>query len=142
MLFRSAPLQFGLRVTTFVRDTTDEAWRDAEAKVAQLAEAAGRQGWHRDADHRAADRPVAVGQQRLLDLTARGDVLDENLYTAPARAGGGGAGTTWLVGSPSDVAKSLRRYQDLGVTHFVLSDTPYLDEIRRQGEHLLPLLRD
>ncbi|SKC74588.1 LLM class flavin-dependent oxidoreductase [Krasilnikoviella flava] len=137
-----APLQFGLRVTTFVRDTTDEAWRDAEAKVAQLAESSGRQGWRRDADHRAADRPVAVGQQRLLDLAARGDVLDENLYTAPARAGGGGAGTTWLVGSPSDVAKSLRRYQDLGVTHFVLSDTPYLDEIRRQGEQLLPLLRD
>ncbi|MFF2454272.1 LLM class flavin-dependent oxidoreductase [Isoptericola sp. NPDC058082] len=142
-----APLQFGLRVTTFVRDTTDEAWRDAEAKVEHLAEASGRTGWrrdadHRDADHRAVDRPVAVGQQRLLDLAARGDVLDENLYTAPARAGGGGAGTTWLVGSPSDVAKSLRRYQDLGVTHFVLSDTPYLDEIRRQGEQLLPLLRD
>ena len=32
-----APLEFGLRVTTFVRDTTEEAWVDAEAKVAQLA---------------------------------------------------------------------------------------------------------
>lgn len=134
-------LEFGLRITTFVRDTTEEAWRDAEAKVSQLAEASGRSGWYRDADHRATDHPVAVGQQRLLDLAARGDVLDDNLYTAPARAGGGGAGTTWLVGSPADVAKALLRYQDLGVTHFVLSDTPYLPEIRRQGEQLLPLLR-
>ncbi|BCJ76226.1 alkanesulfonate monooxygenase [Catellatospora sp. IY07-71] len=129
-----APLEFGLRVTTLVRDTTEQAWADAEAKVAKMAEAGGAGG--RDVKWRAA-----VGQQRLLDLAARGDVLDDNLYTAPGRFGGGGAGTTWLVGSAADVARSLRRYQDLGVTHFVLSDTPYLPEIRRQGEQLLPLLR-
>jgi alkanesulfonate monooxygenase len=55
--------------------------------------------------------------------------------------GGGGAGTTWLVGSPDDVAKALRRYADLGVSHFVLSDTPYEQEIVRVGDSLLPLLR-
>ncbi|WP_159796212.1 LLM class flavin-dependent oxidoreductase [Puerhibacterium puerhi] len=135
------PLRFGLRVTTFVRATTEEAWRDAEAKVARLARTAGRDGWFRDADPRTSAHPVAVGQQRLLDLAERGVVLDENLYTAPVRVGGGGAGSTWLVGSPEDVAGALRRYRELGITHFVLSDTPYLSEIRRQGEHLLPLLR-
>jgi alkanesulfonate monooxygenase len=82
-----------------------------------------------------------VGQQRLLDLGRRGDVLDDNLYTAPGRFGGGGAGSTWLVGSVADVAASLRKYRALGITHFVLSGTPYLPEIRRQGEQLLPLLR-
>ena len=61
--------------------------------------------------------------------------------TKPGLFGGGGAGTTWLVGSADDVAKSLRKYQDLGITHFVLSDTPYLREIERQGNQLLPLLR-
>ena len=75
----------------------------------------------------------AVGQQRLLDLAARGEVLDDNLYTTPGKFGGGGAGTTWLVGSADDVAASLRKYQDLGITHFVLSDTPYLQEIRAPG---------
>lgn len=131
------PLEFGLRITTFVRDTTDEAWADAEAKVAQMA--AARSG----ADQLAPNphRRTAVGQQRLLDLAAQGEVLDDNLYTTPGRFGGGGAGTTWLVGSPEDVAKSLRRYADLGITHFVLSDTPYLREIQRQGDQLLPLLR-
>ena len=87
------------------------------------------------------DWRAAVGQRRLLDLTARGEVLDDNLYTTPARFGGVGAGTTWLVGSAEDVARSLRKYRDLGVTHFVLSDTPYLPEIGRQGRQLLPLLR-
>ncbi|MEU4227883.1 LLM class flavin-dependent oxidoreductase [Nonomuraea sp. NPDC026600] len=126
------PLEFGLRITTLVRDTTEQAWADAEAKVAEMA---------RGDISRDPNRHAAVGQQRLLDLAARGEVLDDNLYTAPGRFGGGGAGTTWLVGSAEDVARSLRKYQALGVTHFVLSDTPYLPEIKRQGDHLLPLLR-
>lgn len=129
-----APLEFGLRITTFVRDTTEQAWADAEAKVAETAKNEG-QGW---GDHR---RALAVGQKRLLDLQARGDVLDDNLYTAPGKFGGGGAGTTWLVGTADEVANSLRKYQALGISHFVLSDTPYLPEIRRQGDQLLPLLR-
>ena len=126
------PLEFGLRITTFVRDTTEQAWSDAEAKVAEMAN-------NHPPDWNTARRP-AVGQQRLLDLQQRGDVLDENLYTAPGRHGGGGAGTTWLVGSAEDVARSLKRYEALGITHFILSDTPYLAEIGRQGEQLLPLM--
>jgi alkanesulfonate monooxygenase len=129
------PLEFGLRITTLVRDTTEQAWADARAKVAEMARIKGA-GWH---DHRQS---VAVGQQRLFDTTARGEVLDDNLYTAPGKFGGGGAGTTWLVGSAADIARSLRKYRDLGITHFVLSDTPYLSEIKRQGDQLLPLLRN
>jgi alkanesulfonate monooxygenase len=127
------PLEFGLRITTFVRDTREHAWEEAEQKVADMAKASA------DTDHR---RWVAVGQRRLLDLHERGEVLDDNLYTAPGKFGGGGAGTTWLVGSAEDVANSLKKYRDLGITHFVLSDTPYLPEIKRQGDQLLPLLRD
>jgi alkanesulfonate monooxygenase len=128
------PLEFGLRITTLVRDTTEEAWRDAEAKVVAMAERSGE----------FADplRRPAVGQQRLLDLVTRGDVLDSCLYTAPGRVGGGGAGTTWLVGSPDDVAAALRRYADLGIRHFVLSDTPYKQETARVGDALIPRLRD
>ncbi|MBY3143484.1 LLM class flavin-dependent oxidoreductase [Rhizobium laguerreae] len=127
------PLEFGLRITTLVRDTTEQAWADAEAKVAKMAEGAA--GSWQDHHH-----GIAVGQQRLLDLARQGDVLDDNLYTAPGKFGGGGAGTTWLVGSAEDVARSLRRYEELGITQFVLSDTPYLSEIKRQGHQLLPLL--
>lgn len=91
-----APLQYGLRVTTLIRDTHEEAWRDAEAKVQQMAASAD--------PLLTANPRGAIGQQRLLDLGARGDVLDSNLYTAPGRYGGGGAGTTWLVGTASEVA--------------------------------------
>jgi alkanesulfonate monooxygenase len=129
-----APLEFGLRVTTLVRDTTEQAWADAEAKVAGMAKAQGT--FPRDSNWQAA-----AGQQRLVKLASRGEVLDDNLYTAPGKFGGEGAATTWLVGSAQDVARSLRKYASLGITHFVLSDTPYLREIKRQGDQLLPLLR-
>ena len=127
------PLEFGLRITTFVRDTTEQAWDEAQEKVRSFAD--------RGAYGQNPHRKVAVGQQRLFELASRGEVLDDNLYTTPGKFGGGGAATTWLVGSAEDVAKSLRKYQDLGITHFVLSDTPYLREIERQGSQLLPLLR-
>jgi alkanesulfonate monooxygenase len=131
-----APLEFGLRITTLVRDTTEEAWRDAEAKVARMADSAG-QGRRRD-----GHLGTAVGQERLLALAERGEVLDSCLYTTPGKLGGGGAGTTWLVGSYDDVAAALRKYQDLGITHFILSDTPYKQEAARVGDQLLSRLRD
>jgi len=127
------PLEFGLRVTTLVRDTTEQAWADAEAKVADLAKAQGT--FPPDSNWQAA-----AGQQRLGRLAGRGEVLDDNLYTAPGKFGGEGAATTWLVGSAADVAASLLKYAGLGITHFVLSDTPYLRELNRQGDQLLPLL--
>ena len=133
------PLEFGLRITTLVRDTTEEAWHDAEAKVAKMAEQAADDTF-RQKFQRSGFK--ATGQQRLLDLAERGDVLDSCLYTAPGRYGGGGAGTTWLVGSAEDVAQALRKYQELGISHFVLSDTPYKTEIARVGDKMLPLLRD
>lgn len=129
------PLEFGLRITTLVRDSSSEAWAAAEAKVAEMATGSGA-SWN---DHR---RGVAVGQQRLFDLQARGGVLDSALYTTPGKFGGGGAGTTWLVGSAEEVAQSLLKYRDLGITKFILSDTPYLREIERQGRTLLPLLHN
>jgi alkanesulfonate monooxygenase len=134
------PLEFGLRITTLVRDTTEEAWRDAEAKVAAMSSAADQAGFEGQAGVFRRRGP-AVGQQRLLDLTERGDVLDSCLYTAPGRHGGGGAGTTWLVGSPDDVAAALRKYADLGIDHFVLSDTPYRQETARVGDALIGRLR-
>lgn len=129
-----APLEFGLRITTLIRETTDEAWRDAEEKVAAMA-ADG------TGPRIGGDRLGAVGQQRLLDLARQGEVLDSCLYTTPGKYGGGGAATTWLVGSPDDVARALAKYYQLGITHFILSDTPYRSEIPRAGDQLLPRLR-
>ncbi|MCQ8828714.1 LLM class flavin-dependent oxidoreductase [Streptomyces malaysiensis] len=132
---RHKPLEFGLRITTLVRDTTEEAWRAAEEKVAKMAAGKGAATW-------TGNRRKAVGQQRLFDLAERGEVLDTCLYTTPGKVGGGGAATTWLVGSPDDVAEALNGYRKLGITHFVLSDTPYKPEVARIGDQLLHRLRE
>lgn len=128
------PLQFGLRITTLVRETSEEAWDAAYARLASMTKGWNEASWvHQQAG--------AVGQERLNILHKDGDVLDTCLYTAPARFGGGGAASTWLVGSAEEVATALKAYEALGISHFVLSDTPYLSEVKRQGETLLPLLR-
>lgn len=48
---------------------------------------------------------------------------------------------TWLVGSYREVADALERYRTLGVSHFILSDTPYLQEVKSIRLNLLPLLK-
>ena len=128
---RERPLAFGLRVTVVVRETSEEAWRDAEAKLA---------GWEGQLDRRVEANYTgrgSVGQSRLRELMAQGEVLDRCLWTRPATVGTGAA-TTWLVGSYDEVAAALREYVALGMRHFILSDTPYREEAIRVGDHLLP----
>jgi alkanesulfonate monooxygenase len=55
------------------------------------------------------------------------------LWTAPA-AVGTGAASTWLVGSPDEIVATLEDYAALGITRFILSDTPYRDEAIRVGD--------
>jgi alkanesulfonate monooxygenase len=43
--------------------------------------------------------------------------------------------------SIDDVASSVRKYQEPGISHVVLSDTPYLPVVRSRGAQLLPLVR-
>ena len=129
-----APLEFGLRVTVVVRETSEEAWRAARNRVAGMHHESQAKVWREN--HRQS-----VGQDRLVALADEGDVLDDVLYTAPGRLGGQGAGTTWLVGSFQEVADALNRYRSLGVSHFILSDAPYLAEVERVGQNLLPLLQ-
>lgn len=124
---RERPLEFGLRVTTVVRERSDAAWQAAEAKL---------RGWEGRLDVRVEKNVTgagSVGQRRLRELEGRGEVLDRCLWTAPAKYGTGAA-STWLVGSADEVVASLEDYVRLGVTHFILSDTPYHDEAARVGD--------
>jgi alkanesulfonate monooxygenase len=127
---RHRPLEFGLRITVVVRDTTAEAWQAAEAKL---------RSWSANFDRRI-ERNVtgrgSVGQQRLFDLAEGSEVLDRCLWTAPAKFGTGAA-TTWLVGSADDVVAALNDYVALGITHFIISDTPYREEAIRVGDQVV-----
>ncbi|HEY0936962.1 MAG TPA: hypothetical protein VGD91_24910 [Trebonia sp.] len=76
-----------------LRALSGEAWADAEAKLADMARAAVT---HPLDPHWQA----AASQRRLLRLASRGEVLDDNLYTAPGKFGAGGAATTCWSARP------------------------------------------
>jgi alkanesulfonate monooxygenase len=53
-------------------------------------------------------------------------------------------GPVWtvLLGSPEEIAGALLEYRKIGVTDFILSGWPELDEVDRFGLEVLPLIRE
>lgn len=128
-------LRFGVRLHVIVRETSDEAWDDADRLISHLT----------DEDIAAAQRNYAgmdsVGQARMAALHGgRRDqlVVGPNLWAGVGLVRGG-AGTA-LVGSPQEVAARLKEYADIGVDSFVLSGYPHLEEAIRFAELVFPLL--
>lgn len=85
--------------------------------------------------------PQAVGSQRLLGLAEQGEVHDDRLWTAIAAAVGAYGNTTALVGTPEQVAESLLRYYDAGVTTLLIRGFEPLPDAATYGRELIPLVR-
>jgi alkanesulfonate monooxygenase len=53
-------------------------------------------------------------------------------------------GPVWtsLVGTPDEIAKAFLDYQSIGITKFIISGCPELDEIATFGRQVLPLVRE
>jgi alkanesulfonate monooxygenase len=130
------PLRYGLRCHVLVRETEDEAWKAAERLISRIDPEVRR---------RFIDASASVdseGQRRQQALTASSSslVVERNLWAGVglARSGVGVA----IVGDPAQVAAKLRAYQSLGISTFILSGYPHLEECRRFGEMVMPLLRE
>jgi len=134
-------LEFGIRLHVIVRETEEEAWRAAGELLSHLD----------DETIAAAQRKFAkmdsVGQRRMAELHGgkfnRANVRD-GLEVSPNLWAGvglvrGGAGTA-LVGSPEQVAARLQEYAALGLSKFILSGYPHLEEAYRVAELVFPLL--
>jgi len=129
-------LSYGLRIHVITRDTAEEAWAVADRLLAGLDPA--------DIQRVQANlaRSESEGQRRMVELHGGG--LDR-LEVAPNLWAGvglvrGGAGTA-LVGSHTEVAERLVEYSRLGITHFILSGYPHLEEAYWFGEGVLPILQ-
>ncbi len=128
-------LRFGVRLHVIVRETSAEAWADADRLISHLT----------DDDIAAAQRNYAgmdsVGQRRMAELHGgRRDslVIGPNLWAGVGLVRGG-AGTA-LVGNPEEIVARLKEYVDAGVDSFVLSGYPHLEEAIRFAELVFPLL--
>ena len=49
---------------------------------------------------------------------------------------------TTLLGTPQDLAKAILEYERIGVTQFIMSGWPELDEVVTFGQKVLPLIRE
>jgi alkanesulfonate monooxygenase len=128
------PLTYGLRCHVVVRETEAEAWQAADRLISRIDPAV------RQKFIETTATVDSEGQRRQLELAASASLIVEpNLWSGVglARSGVGVA----IVGSPAQVAAKLRAYQALGISTFILSGYPHLEECRRFGEMVMPLLR-
>jgi len=131
-------LRYGARMHVIARPTAEEAWRAADALLADADPEAIK------AVQEGLQKSNATSQRRMAEL--HGGSLD-NLEIYPnVWAGVGllraGAGTA-LVGSYEEVAERMAEYVEVGgVDEFILSGYPHVEEAYWFAEGVTPLLRD
>lgn len=118
-----------------VRETNKEAWQAANALIQYVDDATIAAA---QAKFKAMD---SVGQRRMAELH-NGDrsklEVSPNLWAGVGLVRGG-AGTA-LVGDPETVAARIQEYADLGISTFIFSGYPHLEESIRFAELVFPLL--
>jgi alkanesulfonate monooxygenase len=152
-------MRYSISFRPIIADTEQEAWEKAdwvaETATARIALAkkriASAQGAYKGlggestrtlSTDRKANATTSVGRMRLIEMSERGDVLDERLWMKVANLTGAAGNSTALVGTPEQVAEAMLRYYDLGITAFVLKGFDPLNDAVDYGKHLLPLLRE
>ena len=129
-------LGYGLRTHVVVRETEEEAWAAAERLISRVDPEVRR------AFVESYSKVDGVGQLRQFQmLQEAGDslIVEPNLWAGVgmARSGVGVA----IVGDPQQVADKIRGYERMGISTFIFSGYPHLEEARRFGELVMPLLK-
>jgi alkanesulfonate monooxygenase len=129
-------MRYGIRLHVISRDTAEEAWRQAHRLIEGIDEATIRKV------QEGLGHSESEGQRRMREL--HGGSAD-NLEVSPNLWAGvglvrGGAGTA-LVGSHTEVADRIEEYAKLGLSEFILSGYPHLEEAYWFGEGVLPILQ-
>jgi alkanesulfonate monooxygenase len=133
-------LRFGIRLHVIVRETEEQAWRDAEGLISHLTDETV------ETAQATLARQDSTGQRRMLELQKqnKGRRTREALEISPNLWAGvglvrGGAGTA-LVGSADTVAARIQEYSQLGIETFIFSGYPHLEEAYQVAELLFPRL--
>jgi alkanesulfonate monooxygenase len=139
---RSTPPRIQVAFRPIIAPTEELAWEKAGQILDRITaqRAAGGGPVRRYAP--SATGPENTGSQRLLEIAARGDRFDRALWTATAKATGGGGNSNALVGTPETVAQALLDYVDLGVDIISMRGYDLLGDAIDVGRYVLPLVRE
>jgi alkanesulfonate monooxygenase len=134
-------LRYGIRLYLVVRDTDEEAWDEAGRLLRTM-----------DPDVIAGIQAAFHGTDSHVQrhqLSLHGGRIPEDpheLEIAPGLWSGFGlvrpGAATAIVGSPETVARRLEDFRAVGISTFILSAVPLLEEAYRVAETVLPLLPD
>ena len=130
-------LGYGLRTHVIVRETEAEAWQAAERLISRVDPEVRRAFVE---SYKNVDGVGQLRQIQMLREAGEGNLtVEPNLWAGVgmARSGVGVA----IVGDPEQVAAKIRGYESMGVSTFIFSGYPHLEEARRFGELVMPLLR-
>ena len=130
-----AGTEVGLLVSLIARPTRDEAVQAAYDLVAQFGETA------RDAQRSFERHTDAAAFQSTYALCREcpSDWATGTLWTGAVPVLG--APAIALVGSAREIAGALLEYKEIGVTQFLFTGWPDLDEMTFFGREVLPLVR-
>jgi alkanesulfonate monooxygenase len=128
--------RFGIRLHVIARDSSEEAWAEADRLLAGLSP---------DQIERSQDVQRSSQSEGQRRMTALHNGRTESLEIYPNLWAGvglvrGGAGTA-LVGSHEEVSDRIAEYHELGIDEFIFSGYPHLEEAYRVGEGVIPELR-
>ena len=127
---RAAGVEVGLRLCILCRPTREEAVAVAESLIPHCETAMRNRG--RD---QRDDSTMYRNSMKVEDAS-----IGRSLWTGLVSL----CGPVWttLLGTPREIADLLLEYKRVGVSQFIMSGWPELDEVTRFGSEVLPLVRE
>lgn len=129
-------LRFGVRMHVLARETEGEARAAAAAQVEGVSEGT----LERARQTLTATDSAGESRQRAFAFSGESDWPEPNLWSGLGRVRRG-VGVT-IVGSYEQVARKFLAYTELGLSYFILSGYPHLEEAENAGRTWLPLFRE
>lgn len=124
-------IDVGLRMSVITRPTRAEAHDAAYSLVTNIETRVKEREFVRTTDSKSMKATYKLAQAEWLDSCFWTGAIP---YIGPTAAA--------LVGTPQDVANAIMEYQTAGVSQFILSGWPKLEEMQRFGQEVLPLIRE
>jgi len=128
---RQMGIEVCLRMGILCRPTREEAVKVAESLLLKRADPRHERSVAAEDDSQVYREAVTLTENHCLTCS---------LWSGPVPR----YGPIWttLLGTPQEIAEALLEFKALGVTQFIMSGWPELDEVETFGREVLPLVRE